>query len=181
MNNKPSKPTIYEVFSSFTELTPDAFATLKGGPLAPGLKGRVLLYQLSDGVYINTYITGIPLTTTSGEKAAFHGFHIHDSGNCTTGDPMNPFTAAGSHWNPTNQPHPFHVGDLPPILSTNGTAMMSFYDSQFNVKDVIGKSFILHEKADDFTTQPAGNSGLRLACGIIRSTTMQRSTFRRHY
>ena len=181
MDNHTSLPTSYEIFSNFDELKPDAFANLKGGPLAPSLRGRILLYQLSDGVYIRTYIVGVPLTTTTGQKVDFHGFHIHEFGNCTVGDPANPFTAAGGHFNPTNQPHPFHAGDLPSILSTNGTAMMSVYTSQITVKDVIGKSFILHEKPDDFTTQPAGNSGLRLACGVIQSTTPTRSNglFRR--
>lgn len=176
MDNHSILPTSYEIFSDFDKLQPDAFANLKGGPLAPSLRGRILLYQLSDGVYIRTYIVGIPVNTTTGQKVDFHGFHIHEFGNCTVGNPADPFTAAGGHWNPTNQPHPFHAGDLPPILSTNGTAMMSVYTSAFNVRDVIGKSFILHEKADDFMTQPAGNSGLRLACGVIQSTTPSRST-----
>lgn len=171
--------TSYEVFSTFNDIPANAFASLKGGPLAPNLRGQILLYQLTDGVYIRAYIVGIPTTTSTGEKADFHGFHIHEFGNCTVGDPANPFTAAGGHWNPTNQPHPFHAGDLPPILATNGIGMLTFYDAQFKVKDVIGKSFILHEKADDFMTQPAGNSGLRLACGVIKSTMARSSFFRR--
>lgn len=181
MDTPQSRYTSYEIFSSFNELPADAFAMLKGGPLAPNLRGQILLYQLEDGVYIRAYIVGIPLSTTTGEKVDFHGFHIHEFGNCIVGDPKNPFMAAGGHWNPTNQPHPFHAGDLPSILSTNGTAMLTVYDAQFKVSDVIGKSFILHEKPDDFITQPAGNSGLRLACGIIKSTQVRSGFFRKSY
>lgn len=166
------KYNISEVFSSYNELPPSAFAHLTGGPLAPHLNGKIYLYQLSDGVYIRAYITGIPTTTTTGDPVHFHGFHIHENGNCVVGDPANPFQAAGGHWNPTNQPHPFHAGDLPSILSTNGIAMMSVYVDEYAVKDVLGKSFILHEKPDDFITQPAGNSGLRLACGVIQPCSM---------
>ena len=168
-------PSSYEIFADFNELQPSAFADLKGGPTAPSLKGRILLYQLSDGVYIRAYIIGIPTHTTTGQKVTFHGFHIHDSCDCTVSNFAHPFMTAGGHWNPTNQPHPFHAGDLPPILSTNGTAMMSVYTSAFNVRDVLGKSFILHEKADDFTTPPAGNPGIRLACGVIKPTLQPRS------
>lgn len=168
-------PSSYEIFADFNALQPSAFADLKGGPMAPSLKGRILLYQLSDGVYIRTYIIGIPTRTTTGQKTTFHGFHIHDISNCTVGDFSHPFMTSGSHWNPTNEPHPFHAGDLPPILSTNGTGMMSVYTSAFTVREVLGKSFVLHERADDLTTLPSGDAGIRLACGVIKPTIQPRS------
>lgn len=152
-----------KTFSTYTTDRPDAYANLIGGPLAPNLEGDIFLYQLEDGVYIRAFIKGIPPLTASN----FHGFHIHQTGDCTVGDPNNPFTAAGGHFNPTNQAHPEHAGDLPPILSAHGIGILSVYTDRFILKDVLGKSFILHEKPDDFITQPSGNSGLRLACGVI--------------
>lgn len=156
----------YDIFSSFNNA--DAYAKIKGGPLAPKLRGIALLYQLCDGVYIEVYVCGIPIFDC--HCSSFHGFHIHEFGNCIVGDPKNPFQAAGGHWNPTDQPHPYHAGDLPPLLSNNGKALMSVVTDRFKLRDAIGRSFIIHRDDDDFTTQPTGNSGPRLACGVIRST-----------
>ncbi|MEG1255781.1 superoxide dismutase family protein [Clostridium sp.] len=161
------KHNIKEVFSTFDYEKADACAIIKGGPLAPDIKGEALLYQLTDGVYIRVYVSGIPNVTSDGNPSAFHGFHIHEFGKCIIDDSNNPFSSAGGHWNPTNCPHPFHAGDLPPLLSANGVAVMCVFTSNFYLEDVIGKSFILHEGPDDFTTQPAGNSGAKLACGLI--------------
>ncbi|MEG2018689.1 MAG: superoxide dismutase family protein [Clostridium sp.] len=162
---------IRENFYAFNLQPPDAYALIKGGPLAPYIRGQVFFYQLKDGVYIRAYITGIPEVTSSGSPSTFHGFHIHEFGSCLVGNEKNPFTEAGGHWNPEKKPHPFHPGDLPPLLSTNGIAMMTVYTPNFLVNDVIGKSLIIHEGVDDFTTQPAGNSGPRLACGMINPSS----------
>lgn len=152
-----------KLFSTYTPANPDAYANLTGGPLAPNLEGDIFLYQLENGVYIRAFIKGIPPSTASN----FHGFHIHQTGDCSVGDTSNPFTASGDHFNPTNMEHPDHEGDLPPILSAHGIGILCVYTDRFMLKDVLGKSFILHEKPDDFMTQPSGNSGARLACGII--------------
>ena len=136
-----------------------------GGPLAPCIVGDVFLYQLEEGVYIKAYITGIP--NINNQTSSFHGFHIHEVGDCTVGNANDPFTAAKSHYNPTGAEHPMHAGDLPPILSANGVGILSFYTDRFTVDQVVGKSFILHKGYDDFTSQPAGNAGPRLACGVI--------------
>ncbi|MBO3443817.1 MULTISPECIES: superoxide dismutase family protein [Clostridia] len=169
MDKSCPKYNISEIFSSYDPGEPDAYAKLKGGPLAPCIKGDIFLYQLQNGVYIKAYITGIPTTTSSGNPTSFHGFHIHEHGDCSIGTATDPFLASGSHWNPTNQTHPMHVGDLPPILSANGIGILSVYTDKFTVSDSIGKAFILHEGIDDFTSQPSGNAGPRLACGIIVS------------
>jgi Cu-Zn family superoxide dismutase len=84
------------------------------------------------------------------------------------GDPEDPFMDAGSHWNPDNQPHGNHAGDFPVLFSNNGQAKMKFFTDRFKVRDVIGKTVIIHQSPDDYRTQPSGNSGKRLACGIIR-------------
>ncbi|WP_290453883.1 superoxide dismutase family protein, partial [Romboutsia ilealis] len=115
--------------------------------------------------YIKVYITGIP--NVNNQASSFHGFHIHEVGDCSIGNDNEPFTAAKSHYNPNNVEHPMHAGDLPPILSANGIGILSTFTNRFTVDEVIGKSFIIHSGYDDFTSQPAGNSGTRWACGVI--------------
>ena len=156
---------IQKIFSMYNPSKPNAYAQIKGGPLAPCIKGTIYLYQLEDGVYVKAYITGIP--NTNNKTSSFHGFHIHEIGDCTVGNKNDPFTNAKSHYNPANAEHPMHAGDLPPILSANGIGILSVFTNRFTVNEVIGKSFILHEKYDDFTSQPAGNAGSRWACGVI--------------
>ena len=156
---------IQKIFSMYNPSKPNAYAQIKGGPLASCIKGTIYLYQLEDGVYVKAYITGIP--NTNNQTSSFHGLHIHEIGDCTVGNKNDPFTNAKSHYNPTNAEHPMHSGDLPPILSANGIGILSVFTNRFTVDEVIGKSFILHEKYDDFTSQPAGNAGSRWACGVI--------------
>ncbi|MBC8630878.1 superoxide dismutase family protein [[Eubacterium] tenue] len=158
---------IKKIFYSYNPSKPNAYAKIKGGPLAPCISGIVYLYQLEDGVYVKAYIAGIP--NINNQTSSFHGFHIHEVGDCTVGNESDPFTDAKSHYNPTKVDHPMHAGDLPPILSADGIGVLSTFTNRFTVNDVIGKSFILHSGYDDFTTQPSGNSGSRLACGVIVS------------
>ncbi|QGU94976.1 superoxide dismutase family protein [Clostridium bovifaecis] len=149
-----------------------AAATVKGGPLAPNLNGVVYFREVHDGIEVYVYVTGLPeYKPGKGDKPPVgpHGFHIHQNGSCEVGDPKEPFKAAGEHWNPTNQPHGNHAGDFPVLFSNNGIARMSFFTNKFKVGDIIGKSVIIHENPDDYRTQPAGNSGKRLACGVIRA------------
>lgn len=80
---------------------------------------------------------------------------------------MQPFPNTGNHYNPGNVPHPEHAGDLLPLLSNNGYAWMSFYTARVNVEDIIGRSVVIHSMRDDFTTQPSGNSGDKIGCGMI--------------
>lgn len=152
---------------------PDAVAYIKGGPLAPNIRGKALFYQCAKGVYITIEVDGMPVVEENGQESSFHGLHIHELGVCTVGDAENPFLGSGGHYNPNNRPHPFHAGDLPPLLSMNrcgqGSARMSVMTDRFTVKEIIGKAIIIHENADDFTTQPTGGAGKRWACGCIKS------------
>ncbi len=75
--------------------------------------------------------------------------------------------AAGGHWNPTNQPHGNHAGDFPVLFSNDGYTRMLFFTNKFTVPQVVGKSVIIHQNPDDYRTQPSGNSGKKLACGVI--------------
>lgn len=64
-------------------------------------------------------------------------------------------------------PHPFHAGDLPPLLSCKGRAYLAVITGRFCVKDVIGRSVVIHAGPDDLHTQPAGNAGAKIGCGVI--------------
>lgn len=156
------------IFSSYKPNHPTAIAILVGGPTAPDLKGDVLFYQLDDGVYIKAYIVGIPDINSKGEKTRFHGFHIHERGNCYPGTKEEPFPFVGGHFNPTNKDHPFHAGDLPPVLACDGVGILSFFTNAFTVLNILERSIILHENRDDLTSQPSGDSGKKIACGFIR-------------
>ena len=74
--------------------------------------------------------------------------------------------------NPARGYAPFYntyTGGLPPLLSNHGYAWMAFYDARFTISDILGRSLIIHENRDDFTTQPAGDSGTKIACGVIEA------------
>lgn len=148
-------------------LRPGAVAEVKGGPLAPDIRGTVEFRQFGNGTLVTARITGLPISQPGNPPLGPHGFHIHEFGDCQVGDPLNPFTVAGEHWNPTNDPHPLHAGDLPVIFSNSGTARVEVYTDRFRPEDVVGRSIVIHENPDDFRTQPAGASGRRLACGLI--------------
>ncbi len=160
---------MYESFA--TQCIPTrAFARIQGGPLAPNLTGYVVFTDVPYGTQVFVEVTGLPPyqpATANQQPIGPHGFHIHNNGVCEVGDPANPFQAAGEHWNPTNQPHGNHAGDFPVLFSNNGYALMNFFTNRFRAADVIGKSVIIHQNPDDYRTQPAGNSGKRLACGVI--------------
>jgi len=124
------------------------------------------------------FVQGMGSVQVSGEIHGLkpnseHGFHVHEKGDCSSGDGMS----AGAHYNPGSDPHGkydsprHHAGDLPSLhADANGTATFSFSTSAFHVgrepADVIGKGLIVHRDPDDYS-QPAGNSGPRLACAVI--------------
>jgi len=147
-----------------------ACAEITGGPLAPQLRGMVTFREVASGTEVCVEVEGLPeyQPAQDGQQPVGpHGFHIHENGSCQVGEPENPFQAAGGHWNPTNQPHGNHAGDFPVLFSNHGYTKMCFITDQFNIGDIIGKSVIIHENPDDYRTQPSGNSGKRLGCGII--------------
>lgn len=65
-------------------------------------------------------------------------------------------------------PHGNHAGDFPVLFSNNGRAFMCFFTDRFRVRDIVGKAVIIHQNPDDYRSQPSGNAGKRLACGVIR-------------
>lgn len=147
-----------------------AAARIKGGPLAPGLRAVVTFRDIPGGTWVCVNAVGLPQYRPGGEgkqPVGPHGFHIHEGGSCEVGDPKEPFKNAGGHWNPANQPHGNHAGDFPVLFSNNGIARMCFFTDKFKVSDILGKAVIIHENPDDYRSQPAGNAGKRLGCGII--------------
>lgn len=92
---------------------------------------------------------------------------IFMSGKTCTGNVEDEFANANMHYNPTSCPHPYHAGDLPPLIENNGTAYMSVLLGKFSIKEIVGKVIIIHDMIDDFSTQPSGNSGKKIACGKI--------------
>lgn len=152
---------------------PDAVADLKGSALAPKLSGTVYFYSTQGGTVVRADVCGLPTykPAQNGEQPIGpFGFHIHDGSTCGLGDGKSAFQSAGGHYNPRKQPHGNHAGDLPVLFSNNGCAHMSVYTNKFKPSDVIGKTIIIHQNPDDYRTEPAGNSGARIGCGVIGKT-----------
>jgi superoxide dismutase, Cu-Zn family len=140
--------------------------------LMPGQGGQVagaLDLVSSDGAVVATgLVTGL-------KPESEHGFHIHEKGDCSSPD----FASAGEHFNPTSQQHgnpaspPHHLGDVPNLKANNeGKADLNARIEGVTLgdggaNDVVGKAFVVHAKPDDYKTQPSGNSGDRVACGVI--------------
>jgi Cu-Zn family superoxide dismutase len=150
-----------------TPLGPSASARLQP-TLGNVTSGEVSFSQKGDKVVVTGEVRGLK---PNGE----FGFHVHDKGDCASGDGMS----AGGHFNPMGKMHgahhqaEHHVGDLPSLKAdASGTARFSFESASLSVgsgsSDVIGRGLIVHRDPDDYTTQPTGNSGPRLACAVIK-------------
>lgn len=160
MNQETFEPDEYFI-ELLEENHPDAYANILGSAENPTLQGTVKFYSAGDGTLVEAIIFGLPHDTLHSSR--FYGFHIHENGNCT-----QPFDQTGNHYNPTNMPHPDYAGDMPPLLGNQGFAYSIFYTDRFTVKDITGRSVIIHASPDDFTTQPSGNSGIKIGCGVIQ-------------
>lgn len=146
---------------------PDAVATLSAGPIQPTVRGTVTFRDVPGGTLVTAHVNGLPLFSAGPPPIGPHGFHIHEGPSCEIGDPADPFQSAGGHWNPDGQPHGNHAGDFPVLFSNAGRAEMTFFTDRFSAADVIGRAVVIHLSPDDYRTQPAGDSGLRIACGVI--------------
>ncbi len=134
-----------------------------------GVSGTLMFSPMGDGVHINGSIKGLAPNST-------HGFHVHENGDCSAPDA----SSAGAHFNPTQQPHgdpagdAHHLGDMPNVSAdAEGSAELDAHVSGLTLRtgqadDIAGRSIVVHEKADDYRSQPAGDSGNRIACGIIK-------------
>lgn len=141
---------------------PQAVAWVRGNEAHPQLSGLVKFYATTyGGVLVEAEIFGLP-NLNEQSSSDFYAFHIHEFGDCS-----DEFAKSGSHYNPTGQPHPDHAGDMIPLMGNQGYAWTAFYDKRFTVPEIVGKSVIIHAKRDDFTTQPSGDAGEKIACGVI--------------
>lgn len=132
--------------------------------------GSVDLNQFTNGLQIVTAAENLP--------EGVHAFHIHETGSCETPD----FESAGGHFNPTDNSHGFqdeqgpHAGDLPNVyVSADGvlavehiTDRMALTEGEVAVLDDDGAALVIHQDADDYATDPAGNAGSRIACAVIQ-------------
>lgn len=132
-------------------------------------KGTVTFTQKDGKLTVMAHITGLP--------PGSHGFHVHEKGDCSGPGAAN----AGGHFNPTGKPHgapdalDHHAGDMPMLQAdASGTATLTAEVSGMTIGngagDILGKSVVVHKDADDYKTQPAGNSGPRIGCGAIQKS-----------
>jgi Cu-Zn family superoxide dismutase len=129
-------------------------------------RGTVTFTQDGDEVRVRASVSGL-------KPDAEHGFHVHEKGDCSSGDGMS----AGGHYNPAGKPHgpqrsEHHAGDMPSLKAdAYGNASASFELKGVSIggpnADLVGKGLIVHRDPDDYTTQPTGNAGPRIACGVI--------------
>ena len=134
-------------------------------------KGEATAAQLGDSVQIRVRATGMPRGN--------YGAHVHTTGRCDAPG----FTSAGPHWNPTarqhgkNNPNGQHHGDLPNLaVGTDGRGSFEITIAAASLRggawpailDADGAAIVIHAKADDYRTDPSGNSGDRIACGVFR-------------
>ncbi len=146
---------------------PYAFAKIKGSNEYPYINGIAYFYKVQAGVLVPIQLKGLPVSDGICQNPIF-AVHIHSGGSCT-GNSTDPFANALTHYNPNNCRHPYHAGDLPPIFGANGLGFSAFLTNRFTAEEIIGKTLIIHSAPDDFTTQPSGNSGMKIACGVISS------------
>lgn len=146
--------------------TAEAVMNAKSGS---DVDGTVSFKQMDNGdIMMTLSLTGV--------EPGRHAVHIHENGDCSADDG----TSAGGHWNPTSEDHgewgdgEHHLGDIGNFeVGDDGVATMTFTTDKWSMNDadtnnILGKSVIVHAKADDFTSQPSGAAGARIACGVIQ-------------
>lgn len=145
--------------------TPYARANIAGGKENPNLHGRVDFYPCRKGTLVIAELWGLPYGK---EKCSENicALHIHAGGECVRGNDED-FLSALGHYNPEGCIHPAHAGDLPPLFVNGGYAWQGCYTERFTPDQVLGRTVIIHSGRDDFTTQPAGDAGRRIGCGVI--------------
>ena len=130
------------------------------------VRGLVMFHQMDGQLMVHAKISGL-------KALGEHGFHVHETGSCASTDG----TSAGGHFNPDAKPHgpqhaAHHAGDLPALKAdANGVADQKFMLTGPTVTagpaSVVGRAVVVHALPDDYATQPTGNSGARIACGVI--------------
>ena len=167
-----SAPTSDTAASTPASTAAPAAVGMASVALAPAsgsqVSGKLMLMPMGDGVHVTGDIGGLAPNST-------HGFHIHEKGDCSAADA----SSAGGHFNPAGDSHGrasaphHHLGDNDNLVAdANGVAHV---DAHFagavlgggGADDIVGKAVVVHANADDYTSQPSGNAGGRIACGVI--------------
>ena len=143
--------------------------TRRGAVGGSGVGGELAFTIDNGGVRVTGTLTGL-------KPGATHALHVHEFGDCSAPDA----TSAGGHFNPTQQAHgnraaggAHHAGDIPnQVAGADGVARVDQLLAGLEIgsggaSDIVGKGVIVHAKADDYTTQPTGGAGGRIACGVI--------------
>ena len=130
--------------------------------------GTAEFTQVGDKVRVTANVSGL-------KPGGEHGFHVHEAGDCSSGDGMS----AKGHFNPLGKPHgnpnssARHAGDLPMLRADSGGNAR--IDTELDIitvnpgpTSIVGRGLIVHADPDDYTTQPTGNAGARLACAVIQ-------------
>ena len=128
--------------------------------------GTVRAWQTAGGIVFRIDAHGLP--------HGVHGIHVHPIGRC---DPPD-FASAGTHWNPTNRQHGLnnplgpHAGDMPNVtVAANGVLQETVILPHANMAELLdadGAAILIHANADDYVSQPSGNSGPKIACAVLR-------------
>ena len=145
-------------------------ADIKGDSKHEQLSGKVRFQQLEDKVRITADLFNLP-------PDQFLGFHIHEGNECSGGE-KDQFKDVKNHFDKGNNKHPNHLGDLPSIYSSSGEVHQEIETNRFTLDDILGKTIIIHSQRDDFTSQPSGDAGDKIACGEIRKMKFIKEEFR---
>ena len=154
-------------FRAIASNTPQMATANLTSAVEKDLKGTLHIHETKKGINITADVTGL-------KPGAVHGFHVHEKGECVGPD----FKSAGDHLNPTKHNHGGpaaqvkHLGDLGNIVANDkGVARTEVFipaEKGISISSFIGKSVVIHAKADDQASQPSGNSGDRIACAVIK-------------
>ena len=159
------------LLSACAQMQPPAGGATATAQLKPttgnSAAGTVQFEQEGNKVVVSAMITGL-------KPNSEHGFHVHEKGDCSAADA----TSAGGHFNPGGKPHgqydkgERHAGDMPNLRAdASGVTRVMWETDELSVgsgaNSVVGRSVVIHRDPDDFKSQPAGNSGPRIACGVI--------------
>lgn len=166
MQNSIYAPDRSRYFAAVLQQDPTACAQISGSDLYPSITGSVRFYQVPAGTLVAAQIFGLPNVGQPCQSKIF-AFHIHEGSSCSGFR----FADTMGHYNPKGCDHPYHAGDMPPLFGNNGFAYSVFLTDRFSVDEVVGKTVVIHQGVDDFTSQPAGNAGEKIACGRIERRT----------
>lgn len=149
-----------ELLRLFSSCRPSAAARIRGSEEYADLKGIVLFCKIAAGTLVAAEVSGLPA------DIPFLGMHLHNGKACT-GNAEDAFADAGTHLSLNSANHPLHTGDLPVLLNNGGYALSMFVTDRFSPEQIIGYPVIIHSMPDDYRTQPSGNSGNKIGCGIV--------------